>query len=295
MFIQSLLRWSIYLAILLALVLVESNSQNRQDDDGLLLLPKSTQFSAHNGSSLVFTGDKNYISLLDKDTIPDKWISDLFYHGLVNFTMKRVGSTACQQQVDMYVKHFRNYSDWAVRMGESWSRYPVGILSGNKYHLGIYDECINVHYPVRGQYCLSEIHLIPAKGTNYSYDNGAENISKGFNNHAWKIILGWIDTPDQVKRNSLSLGICIPDSCSASDLQTSLQTELDKVFLPEKLKAIVQVDPIMCTISGDMYPYNTAYYVTSTFFVVLVLICCSATVFHFIQLSRNKKKTLSGE
>jgi hypothetical protein len=112
---QSLLRWPISVAILLAIVLTESNSQIRQDNDSLSLLPKSTQSFAHNGSSLVFAGEKNDSSLQDKDSIPDSWISDLFYRGLANFTMRRVGSTACQQQVDMYVKHLQNYSDWAVR------------------------------------------------------------------------------------------------------------------------------------------------------------------------------------
>jgi len=58
------------------------------------------------------------------------------------------------------------------------------------------------------------------------------------------------------------LGICIPSSCSASDLQKSLQNELDKVFLPEQFKAVVKVNPLLCTVSEDMYPYNTAYYVT---------------------------------
>lgn len=76
------------------------------------------------------------------------------------------------------------------------------------------------------------------------------------------IFFQWVDSPDLVKRNSLNLGICIPDSCSASDLQTSLQEELDKVFLPENFKAVVQVDPILCSVSGDMYPYDTAYFVT---------------------------------
>jgi hypothetical protein len=75
-------------------------------------------------------------------------------------------------------------------VGESWNRYPVGVLSGNKYHFGIYDECVNVHYPVRGQYCLTEIHLIPEKGKNYSFNSGTENINNRFNNHAWKTILG---------------------------------------------------------------------------------------------------------
>jgi len=76
------------------------------------------------------------------------------------------------------------------------------------------------------------------------------------------LLFQWVDYPDQVQRNSLNLGICIPSSCSASDLQTSLQNEFDKVFLPEHIKAVVKVNPIMCTVSGDMYPYNTAYYVT---------------------------------
>lgn len=71
---QSLLRWPISIAMLLAIVLAESNSQIRQDNDSLSLLPKSTQSFAHNGSSLVFVGDKNDSSLQDKDSIPDSWI-----------------------------------------------------------------------------------------------------------------------------------------------------------------------------------------------------------------------------
>ncbi|XP_003248705.4 uncharacterized protein LOC100568682 [Acyrthosiphon pisum] len=128
--------------------------------------------------------------------------------------------------------------------------------------MGIYDECVDVNYPVKGQYCLSEIHLFPPMGKNYSFLKGTENINKVGDNHAWKTILGWVDSPDLIKRNSLNLGICIPDSCSALDLQTSLQNEFDKVFLPENFKAVVQVDPILCTVSGDMYPYDMAYFLT---------------------------------
>jgi hypothetical protein len=72
----------------------------------------------------------------------------------------------------------------------------------------------------------------------------------------------WIDYPDQIPRNILNLGICIPDSCSSSDLQKTLQNELDKVFLPEKIKAVVKVDPILCTVKEDKYPYSIAYHIT---------------------------------
>lgn len=75
-------------------------------------------------------------------------------------------------------------------MAESWNRHPTGILAGNKYHMGVYDECVEVNYPVKGQYCLSEIHLFPPTGKNYSFYSGTENINEVGDNHAWKTILG---------------------------------------------------------------------------------------------------------
>lgn len=76
------------------------------------------------------------------------------------------------------------------------------------------------------------------------------------------LLFQWFDYQDQIQRNILNIGICIPDSCSALDLQVSLQKELDKVFIPEQVKAVVKVEPSMCTVSEDMYPYDTAFYVT---------------------------------
>ncbi|XP_029344057.1 nose resistant to fluoxetine protein 6-like [Acyrthosiphon pisum] len=160
--------------------------------------------------------------------------------------------------------------------------------------MGIYDECVDVRHPVIGQYCLSEINLSSLTGKDYSFNRTDDPDDFG-NNNAWKTILGWDDFPDKVKRNTLNLGICIPDSCSALDLQTSLQNELDKVFTAEKIEAVVKVDPIMCTVKGDMYPYNTSYYVTRMFFLTLILICCGTTLYHYIRISynTNPKKTTS--
>lgn len=127
-------------------------------------------------------------------------------------------------------------------------------------------------------------------------------------------------------RNNLKFGICVPESCKASDLQNSLQFSLDRVFLPEKIKAIAFVDPILCSTGKDLYPYTTGYYLTrllhilsynkfpvffinrlcivlftwifhlnnlyfSAIFFVLCLICCVVTIVHFISLFQKKKKT----
>lgn len=74
-------------------------------------------------------------------------------------------------------------------VAESWEHHPIGILEGNKYHFGIYDECVNVHYPIKGKYCLSEIKLTSLSKKYYSY-NRTEDLDNFENNHAWHTILG---------------------------------------------------------------------------------------------------------
>lgn len=93
----------------------------------------------------------------------------------------------------IYYEHCRIFTIIKIRfyftVAESWNRYPIGILAGNKYHLGIYDECVDVHYPIRGQYCLSEVKIIPSSGNNYSFPR-QENLDDFGNDHAWHTILG---------------------------------------------------------------------------------------------------------
>lgn len=73
-------------------------------------------------------------------------------------------------------------------MAESWDRRPIGIIAGNRYHFGIYDECIGVRYPIKGQYCISEVKLTPTVGNKNSSDK-KDNQDRVYNSHAWKTIL----------------------------------------------------------------------------------------------------------
>uniref|UniRef100_A0A2S2QKZ1 Nose resistant to fluoxetine protein 6 n=1 Tax=Sipha flava TaxID=143950 RepID=A0A2S2QKZ1_9HEMI len=212
---------------------------------------------------------------------PQLWASDLFYRALANFTVRNVGSTACRNQSEMYDRNLKNHTNWAVRMAESWNRHPNGFLSGNTFHMGLYDECIDIHRPIKGQYCLSEIKLIPS-AENYISHNEVHNRN---NIGSWQNVLGWIDYPDQIQRNILNLGICIPDSCSSSDLQRTLQNELDKVFLQEQIKTVVKVDPHLCTVKEDIYPKSIGFYITSAIFVVLIFLCCVASIHQYTTIS----------
>lgn len=123
MFSHSPLRWSLSVALLLTLALtLEFDGQVRRDDGGLL---PSQLLSAFNGSSVAFPVDGESAPPKDDDIYPELWVSDLFYRALGNFTIQRVGSTACQRQVDMYVRNLRNYTDWAVRSELTLNTYVV--------------------------------------------------------------------------------------------------------------------------------------------------------------------------
>ncbi|XP_050429658.1 nose resistant to fluoxetine protein 6-like [Adelges cooleyi] len=231
------------------------------------------------------SGQKSTTDKNDDYAFPSSRISDLYYKAFANFTVQSTNSSACRVQTDLYVRHLRNNTYWAVRMAESWNRYPSGLLAGEIYQLGIYDECIDVATPVQGQYCLADIRLYTATKKDYTLTRPdyPENMD-----NAWHQILGWVDYSDQVQRNLLKIGICIPASCSALDLQNSLQTELNKVFNPEQVNPIVRVDPIMCTTSNDSYPYTRGYYITWAVIAILLFICCVATFYHLVILFKTQ-------
>lgn len=73
-------------------------------------------------------------------------------------------------------------------VAESWERHPIGILGGSRYHFGVYDQCVEVNYPIKGQYCLSEVKLAPAMENKHS-SHRKENLDRVYDGNAWKTIL----------------------------------------------------------------------------------------------------------
>lgn len=73
-------------------------------------------------------------------------------------------------------------------MYDSWSRYPNGILSGRTHQMGVYNECIDVHLPVQGQYCMTSTKLKTVEGTKL-VDLKKKDEMESYD-HAWNEILG---------------------------------------------------------------------------------------------------------
>ncbi|XP_043067645.1 nose resistant to fluoxetine protein 6-like [Drosophila bipectinata] len=48
---------------------------------------------------------------------------------------------------------------WALKMLDSWGKFPSGVLTGNSYDLGNFDECLNTELTgaIRGKYCFLKV------------------------------------------------------------------------------------------------------------------------------------------
>lgn len=60
----------------------------------------------------------------------------------------------------------------------------------------------------------------------------------------------------------MKIGICIPESCTAENLEISLQHQLNDVFIPHQVQAKVNVEPMLCSTDKPMFSYDIGYYVT---------------------------------
>ncbi|KAB0798817.1 hypothetical protein PPYR_06697 [Photinus pyralis] len=91
-------------------------------------------------------------------------------------------SSNCSQQLKQYITDLTQGKPWALRMLDAHGKIPSGILDGNFFELGSFDECINIDegHLLAGKYCIGKFALS--------------------------------DT------SKISIGICIPSGCTATDV-----------------------------------------------------------------------------
>lgn len=61
-------------------------------------------------------GTEKSLSHREIRTMPAPWAADMFYRALANFTVHEdVGTAACRKQTQMYLRHLKNNTYWAVK------------------------------------------------------------------------------------------------------------------------------------------------------------------------------------
>ncbi|KAI5738743.1 hypothetical protein M8J77_010634 [Diaphorina citri] len=213
------------------------------------------------------------------------WISSAFYDLMNNFAILDTNNTECKRHSEIYVEHVKNFTYWAMRMRDSSVLSPTGILDANFWQLGNYDECVGMYitkpdFRILGKYCLPTLSFRPTRQYYPDYYNGdhsGDYYEQEANANAWDFFKPNID-PAKVPRDELHWAICIPHSCSTTDLQTTLQKSFDELSKKYPLEFQVKVEENMCYDDTER-EYETGFYVFMWSFIFLCTVVVLCTIY----------------
>ncbi|XP_026315153.1 nose resistant to fluoxetine protein 6-like [Hyposmocoma kahamanoa] len=124
----------------------------------------------------------------------------------------------------------KNFTLWAVWDWDSVSSQPQGLLYGNRYQLGNFDQCMNAPWSktspeLKTQYCLAEIVLERT-------DHVARRRSNGLV-EPYQSALDFIQHRPKYTRplNEITWGSCVPASCTSKSVERLMLTLLSRSHL----------------------------------------------------------------
>nr|CAI5836893.1 unnamed protein product [Callosobruchus analis] len=199
--------------------------------------------------------------------------------GQVLFSLK---NERCVEETTLALEAMTRHEKWALEMFDSFPKFPTGILYGNHYELGNFDECVgasgtikdeenDTSTTIQGQYCLTDIHF-RAKNTTDRMLRSVRNKDRYAYNRS---VIHW--------------GICLPSSCTSEDA---------KIFTKEIFAATaehfevvdVTIDENKCYYEKSQ-PLSKAEIVYGCIVGVFILFVMLATGFHLWYLKQRKHCT----
>ncbi|XP_035785910.1 nose resistant to fluoxetine protein 6-like [Anopheles albimanus] len=149
---------------------------------------------------------------------------------------------------------------WSLEFGDAWGKWPAGVLAGNFYELGHYDQCVGLrHTPsspqvgtIEGRYCLLTVPLdriLPKPQLHQQQ----QRIMPGTSAGVWAV----------------HLGACLPTTCTAEHILQRLTTSNPALPLP--------VSGLVC--NSTVPPLGTPQFITIGLFAGIGLLVLASTVY----------------
>ncbi|XP_017055199.1 O-acyltransferase like protein-like [Drosophila ficusphila] len=133
----------------------------------------------------------------------------------------------CLVDLALLSKDLASFKLWALKMIDSWGLLPSGLLVGNFWDLGNFEECLGIDhavttgYSVRGKYCFSKFAPVSSLSS-----------------------LATIKT-----------AVCFPASCSATHMDSMLRTLFQRILGLEISADVQIVDEATCQ-TAEKTPYD---------------------------------------
>ncbi|XP_014245510.1 O-acyltransferase like protein [Cimex lectularius] len=185
---------------------------------------------------------------------------------------------ACRNESLTYLTNLYRFDLNAVMMYDATAKLPSGLLRGNVNQFGDFDLCLSAE----GKYCLTYIDLKLA-GTDFHALTEAHTLIHS--HHAFR---GTVKDPGhRVPRfSSIHWAVCVPKSCSTTDVEDSMSKVADDLSSGTGLKASVKVFPEMCQVASTEQVATSAW-VVGTLFLVIIGFCFLATGADFFKLEET--------
>ncbi|XP_068619378.1 nose resistant to fluoxetine protein 6-like [Battus philenor] len=194
----------------------------------------------------------------------------------------------CLNQTLQVLQYLQNFTLWAVWQWDSIPSEPQGLLFGNRYHLGNFDQCLDTpwhatHPELRNQYCLADIIL---ERSDKTHRNRHEET-----NDPYQSALDHIEHKSSFLRplNYLTWGLCVPSSCQSHSVQRLLGILLAHSHLGAAgLRARIGV-PEPCQSFDKPREFDGLFYSFMIFMSIFIAIVLTCTFIRHTQKDSNKK------
>lgn len=195
--------------------------------------------------------------------------------------LQKLDNKDCIEDTGIVMEAFAKEERWTLEMLDSFPKFPVGILYGNHYQMGSFDECINIQHKlgpkksIKGQYCMADIH----------FENATENKFWNHLNHSHHYIRNRFKITDK----TMHWAICLPSSCTSKDAQIFVREVFTAIVNLSTLE--VEVDEKNCYIHGESARITPGEIVYGCVIGAFLMFTIFATAFHCWKLNERKKST----
>ncbi|XP_030745923.1 nose resistant to fluoxetine protein 6-like [Sitophilus oryzae] len=203
----------------------------------------------------------------------------------------------CKLHSDLFVESLKNFTLWAHEMWDATAKSSTGILRGNTFQMGHFEQCLSAKAPFETKYCMATVTMHVPRLEKPDRDvlsidfDGADSVLDRL--YRYKDVT-------QQARDTVNFGWCIPASCSLHDLELSLNRYLNTIDVPLEKKNISYtafIKPEFCTRAYEKQHYNNADYSFGLITLILAVLVLISTTYDY-QTKKPKsdekpvKKTL---